>query len=178
MPKTQKKYRFLFSAYIFSLTVFMMAATLVASVWLIVAAPVAGDRGLFVAFLLGIDLLLFGALLSSYETLGWCIITEDGISLHAPFRRTLTLRYEDIQYIGAGRNWLSVNYAYWLYLSCDKVPAEQMEDMRKFRLTRRGLRIAYSRKVFDVLMACLPEDKKHQLEHAGTTLRAWGVKHV
>ena len=178
MPVAQKKYHFLFSPYIFSLTVFLMAAALIASVWMMIAAPVADDRGVLIALMLGIDLLLFGALLSSRETLGWYTITEDSISLHAPFRRTLTLRYEDVQYVGAGRNWLSVNYAYWLYLSCDRVPLEQLEDMRKFKLNNRGLRLAYSPKAFAALMDCLPEDKKQQLERSKTTLRAWGIKDI
>ncbi|MBQ2954305.1 MAG: hypothetical protein IJE07_12310 [Clostridia bacterium] len=178
MPEAPKKHRFLYSAYIFSLTVFLMAAALIASIWMMIAAPVADDRGVLIALILGIDLLLFGALFSSRETLGWYTITEDSISLHAPFRRTLTLRYEDVQYVGAGRNFLSVNYAYWLYLSCDRVPVEQLEDMRRFQLTKRGLRIAYSRKAFAALMDCLPEDLAMQLDRSRTTLRAWGVKDV
>ena len=122
--------------------------------------------------------LVFADIYEARLWFGWYTITEDSISLHAPFRRTLTLRYEDVQYVGAGRNWLSVNYAYWLYLSCDRVPLEQLEDMRKFKLNKRGLRLAYSKKAFAALMDCLPEDKKQQLERSKTTLRAWGIKEI
>ena len=107
---------------------------------------------------------------------GWYTITDESITLHAPFRRPLTLHYDDVQYVGVGRNFLSVNYAYWLYLSCDPVPVEQLEDMRKFRLTKRSLRIAYSKRAFAALLDCLPEHHAHQLERSKTTLRAWGVK--
>ncbi|MBR5471109.1 MAG: hypothetical protein IKU81_03200 [Oscillibacter sp.] len=190
MPETQKKYHFLFSPYIFSLTVFLMAAALIASVWMIVAAPVAGDRTPFVVLVLGIDLLLFGALLSSRETLGWYTITEDSISLHAPFRRTLTLRYEDVRHVGIGRSYAlertvkngrysSISASsFWLYLSCDPVPAALLTDMDRFRQTDCGLRIAYSKKAFAALMDCLPEDQKRQLERSKTTLRAWGIKDI
>lgn len=107
---------------------------------------------------------------------GWYTITNDAITLHAFFRRPLTLRYEDVRYVGAGRNFLSVNYAYWLYLSMDPVPREEFEDMRRFKLTNRSLRIAYSKKVFAALRECLPPDLAGQLDRSQSTLRAWGAQ--
>lgn len=176
MSGSQKVHHFLYSPYIFSLSIFLLTATLAVSTWLITSAPVAGDRSVFVAFVLGVDLLLFVPITCSRECLGWYTITADSIILRAPLRRPLTLRYEDVQYVGAGRNYLSVSYAYWLCISCDRVPAEQLEDMRSFKLTRRGLRIAYSSKTFAALLDCLPPDLANQLQHSRTMLRAWGVK--
>ena len=54
-------------------------------------------------------------------------------------------------------------------------PTATLEDMRKFRLTKRTLRIAYSKKAFDALIACLPEHHARQMERSKTTLRTWGV---
>lgn len=176
MSGMPKKYRFLFSPYIFSLAMLLIVATLIAAAWLIIAAPVAGDRGVFVAFVLGIALLVLVPLLCSREAMGWYTITGESVTLHAPFRRPLTLRYQDVRCVGAGRSFLSVNYAYWLYLSMDPVPCEEFEDMRRFRLSDRGLRIAYSRNVLGALQDCLPDALARQLTHAETVLQGWGVR--
>lgn len=178
MSAMQKKYRFLFSPYIFSLCILMVIAMVAVSIALIFYAPVAGERGVLTAFILGLDVILLGALFATPVCFGWYTIAGDAITLHAPFRRPLTLRYEDVRYVGAGRNFLSVNYAYWLYLSMDPVPREAFEDMRKFKLTKRGLRIAYSKKVLAALQDCLPEALACQLELSKTTLHAWGVRNV
>lgn len=106
---------------------------------------------------------------------GRYVITQKGIALHALFRRPLTLRWADVQHIRAGRSPTSAGGAYWLCFSCDPIPPEQLEDARRFRLTSRGLRIAYNRKVFAALHECLPPDLARQLEHSITTLRAWGA---
>lgn len=172
MPKAPKNHRFLFSPYIFSLCLFLTSAMAIVSIVLIFHAPVAGNRLVLVAFILGLDAILLAAIFSTPVCFGWYTMTDESIALHAPFRRPLTLRYEDVQYVGVGRNFLSVNYAYWIYLSCDRVPVEQLEDMRKFKLNKRGLRIAYSRKVFDALLDCLPEHHARQLEQSKNTLRA------
>ena len=178
MSDSQKSYRFLFSPYIFSLCIFMLIAMAAASIALIFHAPVAGDRGVLIAFILGLDVMMLAALFATPICFGWYTINGNAITLHAPFHRPLALRYEDVRCVGAGRNFLSVNYAYWLYLSMDPVPRETFEDMRRFKLTWRGLRIAYSRKVFDALSECLPDDLCRQLEHARMTLQAWGVRSV
>lgn len=175
MPGARKNHHFLFSPYIFSLSLFLIIAMVAVSICLIFYAPVADNRWALVAFILLLDALLLAAFFSTPVCFGWYSITDSAITLHAPFRHPLTLRYEDVRYVGAGRNFLSVNYAYWLYLSMDPVPREEFEDMRKFRLTSRGLRIAYSRKVFAALHECLPPDLARQLEHSITTLRTWGA---
>ena len=176
MSGTRKIHRFLFSPYIFSLGILLVIAMAAVSICLIFYAPVADDRWALVAFILLLDALLLAALASTPVCFGWYTITNDAITLHALFRRPLTLQYEDVRYVGAGRNFLSVNYAYWLYLSMDPVPREEFEDMRKLKLTSHGLRIAYSKKVFAVLHECLPPDLAKQLERSQSTLRAWGVK--
>lgn len=119
---------------------------------------------------------------------GWFTITEDAVTLRRPFRRTLSLRYEDVRYVGIGRSYAedmsrrNGRFIYtpasnfWLYISCDPVPASHLTDMYRFRQTDRGLRIAYSSKAFAALHACLPPRLAKQLERSKTTLRAWGVK--
>lgn len=176
MPEKQKKYHFLVYPYLFTMLLIIMVSMIAFGVWLLVDARIVGDRRFVIAFVSGLELLIFGTIIfNSREWLGWYTITTDSVTLHAPFRRALTLRYDDVQHVGVGRNWLSVNYAYWMYLSCDPVPLAQLEDMRKFRLTERALRIAYSKKAFDALIACLPEHHARQMERSKTTLRTWGV---
>ena len=175
MPEKQKKYRFLVYPYLFTMLIILMVVMIAFAVWLL-RAPIVGDRRFVIAFVSGLELLFFGTIIcNSREWLGWYTLTAESVTLHAPFRRALTLRYDDVQFVGVGRNWLSVNYAYWLYLSRDPVPMEHLEDMRKFRLTKRALRIAYSQKTFDALISCLPEQHARQLDRSKTTLRTWGV---
>lgn len=176
MTAKPKEYRFLVYPYLFTMLLIIMVSMIAFGVWLLVGARIVGDRRFVIAFVSGLELLIFGTIIcNSREWLGWYTITTDSVTLHAPFRRALTLRYDDVQHVGVGRNWLSVNCAYWMYLSCDPVPLAQLEDMRKFRLTERALRIAYSKKAFDALIACLPEHHARQMERSKTTLRTWGV---
>ena len=183
MSGSPKKHRFLVSAYMMSLVISLdllfigmyawLAVLFVQKPWLIAE----GDFWpIVITLAVPLLILVFAEIYEARLYFGWYTITDESVTLHAPFRRPLTLRYEDVRYVGAGRNFLSVNYAYWLYLSCEPVPVDQLEDMRKFRLTKRSLRIAYSKKVFDALHECLPPDLAKQLDRSKTTLRAWGVK--
>ncbi len=175
MPE-QKKYRFLVYPYVFIGMVIITAFFVVFGVWVLTDKRIIGDRLFLISFVSAIELFFFITVVcNSRLWFGWYTITDESISLHAPFRRTLTLRYADVQYVGVGRNWLSVNYAYWIYLSRNPVPAEHLEDMRKFRLTQHALRIAYSKKIFDALLNCLPKHHARQLERSKTTLRTWDV---
>lgn len=107
---------------------------------------------------------------------GWYVITQEGITLHALFRRPLTLRWTDVQHIRAGRSPTTAGGAHWLCFSCDPIPPEQPEDARRLRLTKRSLRITYSRKTFDALRDCLPSGLLKQLDRCRTSLRTWGVR--
>lgn len=171
-----KKHRFLVYPYLLTMLVILMAVMIAFGVIMLTSIRIVGDRRFVIAWVMGLELLFFGTIIcNSREWLGWYTITAESVTLHAPFRRALILHYTDVRYVGVGRNWLSVNYAYWLYLSCTPVPVEQLQDMRKFRLTKQGLRIAYSRKVFDTLLSCLPPEQARQLERSKSTLRTWGV---
>ena len=185
MSKSPKKYRFLVSAYMMSLIIILDLLFIGMYAWLAVLfiqKPWLIAEGDFwpIVITLAVPLLalVFCEIYEARLYFGWYTISDESVTLHAPFRRPLTLRYEDVRYVGAGRNFLSVNYAYWLYLSMDPVPLEELEDMRRFKLTNRGLRIAYSKKVFAALYECLPPDLARQLDRSKTTLRAWGGRDI
>lgn len=178
MTTKPKEYRFLVYPYLFTMLLITAAFMIAFGVLMLTKVHVTGDRRVLFAFVMLLELSYFGAvILNSREWLGWYTITTESVTLHAPFRRALILHYDDVQHVGVGRNWLSVTYTYWLYLSSDPVPLAQLEDMRKFRLTKRALRIAYSQKTFDALIACLPEHLARQMERSKTTLRTWGAIH-
>lgn len=131
--------------------------------------------------------ILLGCLTLDYEMLGWVTLTREGITLHAPLRRPLTLRYDDVMYVGIGSSYgetrdrrndrfiYTPSHDFWIYLSMDPVPLAQLNDMRKFKLSRRGMRIAYSKKVYDTLRELLPAHLSKELQRHRTTLRAHGV---
>lgn len=102
--------------------------------------------------------------------------------------RPLSLRYEDVKYIGISKSYAesrerrndrfiySPANEFWIYLSIDPVPVAQLNNMRKFKLTGRGFRIAYSHTVYDALCNQLPARLSRGLQRAETTLRAYGAQ--
>ena len=192
MQNKRKKRRFLFSVYILSLLIFILIGCTWGCLWSMYSCytqsapnpPTANDWACVI--LIGSILVSLYAtfIIFSREFTSWYTATENEITLHALFRRPLTLRYEDVKYIGIGqicgethdrRNdkfIYTTSYDFWIYLSMDPVPLAQLNDMRKFKLTRRGMRIAYSKKVYDTLRELLPAHLGKELQRHQTTLRS------
>lgn len=179
-----KKVRFILNSGVAALCLFALALVLGAWVYLVCISPsLRANTG----FSLIMGILVMSILLClglSYELLGWVLITPEAIILYAPLRHPLTLRYEDVKCIGIGKSYGETRdrrndkfvytpfHDFWIYLSMDPVPLEQLNDMRKFRLTRRGVRIAYSKKVYNTLRELLPAHLSKELQRHQTTLRA------
>lgn len=191
MNDKPQQHRFLFSGYILSLLVFALLLCTGGCLWSMHYAytqsapepPTANDWAC-VIFIGSILLFLYAAvIIFSREFTSWYTATGEKITLHALFRRPLSLRYEDVKYIGIGKSYgetrerRNARFIYtpgndfWIYLSIDPVPLAQLNDMRKFKLSSRGFRIAYSRKVYDALCECLPAHLARDLRRAETTLR-------
>lgn len=179
-----KKVRFMLNSGVAVLCLFALALVLGAWGYLACISPELRTNVGFSAIMGILVLSIILCLGFSYELLGWLLITPEAIILHAPLRRPLTLRYEDVKFIGVGKSYgetrdrrndkfiYTPSHDFWIYLSMDPVPLEQLNDMRKFRLTRRGMRIAYSKKVYDTLRELLPAHLSKELQRHQTTLRA------
>ena len=179
-----KKVRFMLNSGVAALCLFALALVLGTWAYLVCISP-ALRTNIGFSVIMGILVLTFLLCLGfSYELMGWMNITSEAITLHALFRRPLTLRYEDVKYIGIGKSYgenrdrrndrfiYTPSHDFWIYLSMDPVPLAQLNDMRKFKLTRRGMRIAYSKKVYDTLRELLPARLSKELQRHQTTLRA------
>ena len=111
--------------------------------------PIIGDRHFLNTFVPVIEAVHFTNVICNIRIwLDRYTITEESISLHAPFQRTLTLRYEDMRYLGVSRSPLSYGMTCWLSLSHDpvrfcaveghaQVPADQA--LTAHRLQQEGL---------------------------------------
>lgn len=179
-----KKVRFMLNSGVAFLGLFALA--LVLSVWgyLVCSSP-SLRANIGFSFIMGILVLIIILCLGlSYELMGWILITPEAVTLRAPFRRPLALRYEDVKFIGIGKSYgetlnrrndqfiYAPSYDFWIYLSMDPVPLAQLNDMRKFKLTQRGMRIAYSKKVYDTMRELLPSHLSKELQRHQTMLRA------
>lgn len=194
MSAHAKRYRFKVSPYLFWMTSIgwpLICANIISTVVMLYnhrATAFATGRDFWFVLALFAAFLVFFVCFYIYESRlysGWYGITESGITLHALFRRPLSLRYDDVKYIGIGRSYgesrarrngrfvYTPGNDFWIYLSIDPVPLAQLNDMRKFKLTHRGFRIAYSRKVYEALCECLPARLVRDLQRAETTLRAY-----
>lgn len=179
-----KKVRFMLNSGVAVLCLFALALVLGAWGYLACISPELRTNVGFSAIMGILVLSIILCLGFSYELLGWVLVAPEAIKLYAPFRLPLTICYKDVQYIGIGKSYgdtrdrrnerfvYTSSHDFWIYLSMDPVPLEQLNDMRKFKLTRRGMRIAYSKKVYDTLRELLPAHLSKELQRHQTTLRA------
>ena len=180
-----KKTRFMLNSGVATLSLF--ALTLVLGTWIYLVSISAMLKS-NIAFNLSVGLLALVCFLClglDYELAGWIHITSEAVILCSLLRRPVMLRYTDVQYIGIGtscgetRDRRNDRFIYtpsrdfWIYLSMDPVPLAQLNNIRRFRLTQRGIRIAYSKEIYRALMAALPPHLKKALQHHQTTLRAY-----
>lgn len=192
MSGNAKRYRFKVSPYLFWMTSIgwpLICAYIISTVVMLYnhrTTAFATERDFWLVLALFAAFLVFFVCFYIYESRlysAWYEITESHITLHALFRRPLSLRYEDVKYIGIGKSYgetrerrndrfiYTPGNDFWIYLSIDPVPLAQLNDMRKFKLSSRGFRIAYGRKVYDALCECLPAHLARDLRRAETTLR-------
>lgn len=179
-----KKARFMLNSGVAALCLFALALVLGTWSYLLCVSPELRTNIGFSLIIGGPVLVILLCLGFSYELMGWVTITSERITLHALLRCPLMLRYEDVKYIGIGKSYgetrdrrndrfiYTSSHDFWIYLSMDPVPLAQLNDMRKFKLTQHGIRIAYSEKVYDTLRELLPAPLSKELQRHQTTLRA------
>jgi len=84
--------------------------------------------------------ILFVEWLEGYKMLGWVTLDAEGVSLHAPLRRTLTLRWSDIRHAGFGGSNTEVLAFEWIYLRTEPLPLRYQHQMHRLPCTPASIR--------------------------------------
>ena len=102
--------------------------------------------------------------LEGYKMLGWVTLDAEGISLHAPLRRTLTLRWSDIRYAGFGGSSTEVLAFEWIYLRTEPLPLRYQHRMHRLPCTPASLRFQFRDDLYHAILPRLNKQARTMLE--------------
>ena len=165
------KQYFLLSPYLFSLISFGLAGlcllTFLSCCFVIKSGS---DLRILIIVFLPVLVFLFVSIINAHEFWGVVCITEEKITVMAPFRKPLRFYYEDIADIGIDSCFLSVHDQFWIYVGKSIVPAQYCHNINRLPINSDYLRIQYSPKSFACLCQMLPSKLKKRLENSQTIL--------
>ncbi|MBQ2954093.1 MAG: hypothetical protein IJE07_11240 [Clostridia bacterium] len=102
--------------------------------------------------------------LEGYKMLGWVTLDEEAISLHAPLRRTLTLRWQDVRHAGFGGSSTEVLSFDWIYLRTEPLPPRYQHRMHRLPCTPDSIRFQYREDLFQAMLPRLNKPVRTMLE--------------
>jgi len=103
-------------------------------------------------------------------------INEKCISFYAPFRKSVHIQLDTIQYIGIDFGIVSGTRQFWIFFSTKPIPAELIHKIHKIPFNKNFMRIQYTKKKYEELLGFLPETKRKDFIKAATILRIYGCK--
>ena len=108
--------------------------------------------------------ILFVEWLEDYKMLGWVTLDDDAISLHAPLRRTLTMRWEDVRHAGFGGSSTEVVAFDWVYLRTEPLPLRYQHRMHRLPCTPKSIRFQYREDLFQAILPHLHKQPRAMLQ--------------
>ena len=108
--------------------------------------------------------MLFIEWLEGYKMLGWVTLDAEGISLHAPLRRTLSLRWSDIRHAGFGGSNTEVLAFEWIYLRTEPLPLRYQHQMHRLPCTSTSIRFQFRDDLYQALLPRLNKQARTMLE--------------
>lgn len=102
--------------------------------------------------------------LEGYKMLGWVTLNEECISLHAPLRKTLTLRWEDVRHAGFGGSSTEVVAFDWVYLRTEPLPLRYQHRMHRLPCTPKSIRFQYREDLFQAILPHLHKQPRAMLQ--------------
>lgn len=117
----------------------------------------------FIPFSL-LPFILFIEWLEGHKMLGWVTLNEDAISLHAPLRRTLTMRWADIRHAGFGGSSTEILTFDWIYLRTDPLPLKYQHQMHRLPCTPSSIRFQYGDDLYQAILPHLSKQTRTMLE--------------
>ena len=95
-------------------------------------------------------------LFNGYEYWGVVVILGDRILLQAPFRKQITLMYEDINDAGIDYGSISNTKQFWIFLSKSFVDKKYTHNILRLPFDRNTIRLQYQKKLYDTLVHMVP----------------------
>ena len=108
--------------------------------------------------------ILFVEWLEGYKMLGWVTLDDDAISLHAPLRRTLTMRWEDVRHAGYGGSSTEVLTFEWIYLRTEPLPLRYQHRMHRLPCTPESIRFQHRDDLYRAILPHLNKQPRAMLE--------------
>ena len=165
-----KRY-FLLSPYLFSLIFFGLIGVLALSILSCYFIYETGSdlRSIFLV-ILPVTVYLVVGVINAHEFWGIVCITDQKLTVMAPFRAPIIFLYADIVDIGIDYGHLSVHDQFWIYIGKSTVPAQYCHKINRLPINNEFIRVQYSPQVFSTLCKKLPKSTKKRLENSQTSL--------
>ena len=108
--------------------------------------------------------MLFIEWLEGYKMLGWITLDEECLSLHAPLRRTLSLRWSNIRHAGFGGSNTEVLSFEWIYLRTEPLPIRYQHRMHRLPCTPSSIRFQFRNDLYQAILPHLTKQARTMLE--------------
>ena len=95
---------------------------------------------------------------------GWITLDENAISLHALFRLTLTIPWDEIRHAGFGSSSTEILLFDWIYLGHEPMPLAYQHQMHRLRCTPSAIRFQYQEDLFQLILPRLNKQTRTMLE--------------
>ena len=118
----------------------------------------------------------FYLLLSRYEVFGKITLDEEYIVLSAPFRRRITLRLEEIAFVGIDYGTYSGSRHFWIFFSKERVPQQCIHHINLLKISESTIKLQYDPKLCDFLVRELPSKLSKQLQASTSVIRLFASK--
>ena len=102
--------------------------------------------------------------LEGYKMLGWVTVDDCAVTLHAPLRKTLTLRWEDLRHAGFGSSSTDALTFDWIYLRSEPLPLQYQHRMHRLPCTPSSLRFQYRDELYRAILPHLNKQTRAMLE--------------
>ncbi len=126
---------------------------------------------LFLFVLLNLIVLLWGYWLESYPLMGYYYLTKNGITVSAPLRKRITIRFEEIKYIGIDYCVVNGKPQFWIYASKCPIPRETWGHIQKLQFSASTIRVQYSQEAYTLFIEAIPNPLKVELKKGESVLR-------
>ena len=118
---------------------------------------------LFIFLLLVLCLFIGGCLGEMYCLCGTYQFTIDSVVMHAPFRKTIQIYYDEVKCSGIDYDLINGSYQFWIYLSKDYIPPKYCGRVSRLPITESTIRVLYSEGSIKSFISFVPETIKREL---------------
>ena len=133
------------------------------------------QRNYYMVFLPIIAAYLLGTMLDSFSFWGTVRISGTGVIAVAPFRRRITINFEEVNCIGVDYGVVNGSRQFWIFISKIAIEPKYFRKIHKLPINKNVVRIAYSPKVFEAFLLNLPMPLRKQLEKGQSVIKTYDI---